>query len=134
MPLRQELHWHLGRLALGRLQHRLRYSGGASSPDADYPGTSPTPGRTPLLNLARDAEESLQGAIELAQAARDATDRRATTSAKARMREGKQVRETARATSDDTMRAREGWARAELGKVCLAGIAPEHVRVAGYKW
>lgn len=32
---------------------------------------------------------------------------------------------------DDGMRAREGWARAELSKLCLAEVAPEYVRCLG---
>lgn len=30
---------------------------------------------------------------------------------------------------DDGMRAREGWARAELSKLCLMEVAPEYVRL-----
>lgn len=33
---------------------------------------------------------------------------------------------------DDGMRAREGWARAELSKLCLMEVAPEYVRLWCY--
>lgn len=32
---------------------------------------------------------------------------------------------------DDGMRAREGWARMELAKLCLTEVAPDHVRSFG---
>lgn len=34
----------------------------------------------------------------------------------------------ATAAANGGMRAREGWARAELAKLCLMEVAPEHVR------
>ncbi len=90
------------------------------------------PGRTPLLRLAREAGTHLTEAISLAQAAVEVSA--AVAAAEARTKRGVNgggnggAAAGASAGGDDGMRAREGWARAELAKLCLAGVAPEYVR------
>ncbi|CBJ25838.1 tetratricopeptide repeat domain protein [Ectocarpus siliculosus] len=142
LGLRQELHWNLGRLALARLQGRLRSAADAitsASPFGTANGASAAPsgGRTPLIRLAREAGGHLSEAISLAQAAVEV----AATVAAAEARTNLAANGTGAgsgAVGDDGMRAREGWARAELSKLCLTGVAPdyypavaiEHLRVA----
>ncbi|CAM9536199.1 unnamed protein product, partial [Scytosiphon promiscuus] len=84
LALRQELHWNLGRLALARLQSRLRMDGNAD--DKSF-----------------EPKRAANGAAGAVDAGGD----------------------------DDGMRAREGWARMELSKLCLTEVAPDyHVAVA----
>lgn len=132
LGLRQELHWNLGRLALARLQGRLRSAAAAAttaSPFGTANGASAAPsgGRTPLIRLAREAGGHLSEAISLAQAAVEV----AATAAAAEARTNRAANGAgagSAAVEDDGMRAREGWARAELSKLCLAGVAPDYVR------
>ncbi|CAM9498108.1 unnamed protein product, partial [Ectocarpus fasciculatus] len=134
LALRQELHWHLGRLALARLQGRLR-SAAAAAATASASGTAkgasaaPSGGRTPLIRLAREAGGHLSEAISLAQAAVEV----AATVAAAEVRTNRAANGAAAgsaAAGDDGMRAREGWARAELSKLCLTGVAPDYYPAA----
>lgn len=119
LPLRQELHWHLGRLALARLQHRLL--------NTHHKTSEAEAGRTPLLCLAREAADSLKGAIDLALEGAAAAATRKAAASGAQEVSG----ETSSAADASGMRAREGWARVELAKLCMTGIAPEHVSWEG---
>ena len=111
LSLRQELHWHLGRLALVRLQRRLCSRTGS---------TSQTHAST--LQMARDASDNLGEAIRLAQAALEVNADVAENG-----KRGISTERWSATTAVDEMRARIGWARAELAKLCLTEVAPEHV-------
>lgn len=92
--------------------------------------TGPSAGHTPLIRLAREAGGNLTEAISLSQAAMEV----AAGVAAAEARPNRVVNRsggagaTAVGGDDDGMRAREGWARAELSKLCLMEVAPEYVR------
>lgn len=79
------------------------------------------------MRLAREAASNLNEAIRLAQvsvevaAAAAAGAKKAGSSSAATKGRGAAV-------ADNGMRAREGWARAELAKLCLTGVSPEYVR------
>lgn len=144
LALRQELHWHLGRLALARLQSRLRSAAAAANGISSglAAAAASAPGRTPLLRLAREAGTHLTEAISLAQAAAEMSAAVAAAEARtkrvangggggAAVAAGGGAAAGASAGGDDGMRAREGWARAELAKLCLTEVTPEYVR---YVW
>ncbi|CAM9264513.1 unnamed protein product, partial [Ectocarpus sp. 12 AP-2014] len=142
LGLRQELHWNLGRLALARLQGRLRSAAAAATTASPFgiangASAAPSGGRTPLIRLAREAGGHLSEAISLAQAAAEVAATVAAAEARTN-RAANGTRAGSAAVGDDGMRTREGWARAELSKLCLTGVAPdyypaaaiEHLRVA----
>ena len=134
LALRQELHWHLGRLALARLQLRMRAAASAGGPSF-----APShPGRTPMLRLAREAGENLTEAVKLAQATVEAAAAAAAAATAASSKGGRRGSVAAPwsagvggLAADNGMRAREGWARAELAKLCLTGVSPDFVRWSG---
>ncbi|CAM9504925.1 unnamed protein product, partial [Hapterophycus canaliculatus] len=121
LALRQELHWNLGRLALARLQSRIRTAGIAGQ---KAPGSSG--GRTPLLYLAREAGTHLMEAISLAQAALEVAAAAAAAQARPQRAANGAAGAVETGGDDDGMRAREGWARMELSKLCLTEVAPDY--------
>ena len=82
-----------------------------------------------MLRLAREAGENLTEAVKLAQATVEAAAAAAAASSKGGRR-GSVAAPSAGVSlvADDGMRAREGWARAELAKLCLTGVSPDFVR------
>lgn len=82
---------------------------------------------TPLLRLAREAGDSLHAAIAVAlEATAAAQARTPKTGAGAWVGEGGGPGVSAAGDSNG-MRTREGWARAELAKLYLTAVTPEHV-------
>ena len=118
-------------MALARLQGRLLRTTAATGGN----GTSPSSeaGRTPLLRLAREAGTHLTEAIQLSKAAVEVAAAVAAADAKTNRAAGGGggggAAGAGKGADDDGMRAREGWARAELSKLCLAEVAPEYVRL-----
>lgn len=87
------------------------------------------------MRLAREAGENLTEAVKLAQETVEAAAAVAAAAAAAALKGGRRGSVTAVASAgvggvvaDNGMRAREGWAKAELAKLCLTGVLPDFVR------
>lgn len=130
LSLRQELHWHLGRLSLARLQKRQKTSEGASGTTSDDPGAGPgSGGDSPSpIHLAREARHNLEAVVKLAQAATAAIgpEGRGDDSADAAVERGRWSGHR-RTVTGFGIRMREGRAHVELSKLCLAKVSQQDV-------
>lgn len=130
--LRQELHWHLGRLALARLQQRTACS---DIPFFSLQGSvDQNSNRAVLQDLAREAGDHLHRAVELATVGDQTVANGEVTpnlnTSKGR-RQGKTIaKATAHGTVSAVMAAREALARVELAKLCLTGVGQDNVSIA----